>query len=192
MNIDNIHDALNLLDDDIIEEVDKLRNKGKQSRQKEKKTVWLKTVSIAACLCIVVCAYAFGKLGLDGYKMSSREDIVNEGILDEEYVNDSKETGSSEQKKSNEPSVEVEIVSWEETGFTGTVKDSTDTTMYVVGSTVTVKPNGDVNKEAFPVGSQVIVKLLVQEKSEAVMDSNRTECDSNIIYAKSIMPIDTN
>lgn len=186
MNIDNIHDALNLLDDDIIEEVDKLRNKGKQSRQKEKKTVWLKTVSIAACLCIVVCAYAVGKFGLGEDKMSNKE------IADEEYVNESTGNNSSEQKKSNEPSVEVEIVSWEETGFTGKVKDSSDTNIYVVGSTVTVEPNGDVNKEAFPVGSQVIVKLLVQEKSEAVMDNNRIECDSNIIYAKSIMSVDAN
>ncbi len=191
MNIDNIHDAIGLLDDDLIEAVDKLRNNGKQNRQVEKKTVWVKAVSIAACFCIVISAYIVGKLKLHEDKKFD-ERVVTEGITNEGYVSDSQGTESSEQKKSNGPSVEVEIVSWEETGFTGTVKDSNDTAMYVVGSTVTVELKDKINQDAFPTGSRVIVKILTKEKSEAVTDSNRADSESNVIYARSITPVDTN
>ncbi len=56
MKAENISDALAFLDDDIIEETEILRN-----RKKNYKTIWLRYLSAAACLCIALVA-VFGVL----------------------------------------------------------------------------------------------------------------------------------
>lgn len=48
MNVHNLHDALNQIDDELIEEVDKLRTKPKRNKR-----VWQRLLAVAACLCIV-------------------------------------------------------------------------------------------------------------------------------------------
>lgn len=48
MKQDKIHDALNLLDDEMIEEVDRLRNGRKKS-----KYAWVRWLSVAACFCVI-------------------------------------------------------------------------------------------------------------------------------------------
>lgn len=47
MRCDKIHDSLNYLDDDLVESVNALRNRGKPHR-----IHWLRWASLAACLCI--------------------------------------------------------------------------------------------------------------------------------------------
>ena len=63
MKQEQIHDALNLLDDDLIEAVDDLRDKAglnealfkeRSNSQKKQKTPWIKYMSVAACLCVAV------------------------------------------------------------------------------------------------------------------------------------------
>ena len=56
MKAENISDALAFLDDDIIEETDRVR-----SGKKNHKAIWLKFLSAAACLCIALVA-VFGAL----------------------------------------------------------------------------------------------------------------------------------
>ena len=56
MKAENISDALAFLDDDIIEETEIFRN-----RKKNYKTIWLRCLSAAACLCIALVA-VFGAL----------------------------------------------------------------------------------------------------------------------------------
>lgn len=51
MKAENISDALAFLDDDIIEETENIRN-----RNKNYKVIWLRCLSVAACLCIVFVA----------------------------------------------------------------------------------------------------------------------------------------
>ena len=75
-----IHDALNFLDDEMIEEVGKLREKEEQqpmkgngiqpSRRKLKN--WHKWTSLAACLCVLIiaCGLWYG-IGNDGIGNSS-------------------------------------------------------------------------------------------------------------------------
>ena len=48
MNANNLHDALNQLDDKLIEEVDKLRAKPKSRRR-----LWRRGLAAVACLCII-------------------------------------------------------------------------------------------------------------------------------------------
>ena len=47
MNQDNIHDALNMLDDELIHEVSKLRD-----IRKKRKSMSVRLGAIAACLCL--------------------------------------------------------------------------------------------------------------------------------------------
>lgn len=47
MNAEKLSDALNYLDDDILEEAQAFR-----SRRKSKKTVWIRALAAVACLCI--------------------------------------------------------------------------------------------------------------------------------------------
>lgn len=85
MKQEQIHDALNLLDDDLIEAVDVLRdNEGvngnsfrEQSfaKNKEKRNIpWMKYMSLAACLCVVI----FGTFVWQHY----REDFPNDDKCD--------------------------------------------------------------------------------------------------------------
>lgn len=56
MNQDNIHDALNMLDDELIHKVNKLRE-----NSKKRKNMSMRLGAIAACLCLfVVSVYVFG------------------------------------------------------------------------------------------------------------------------------------
>lgn len=56
MNQDNIHDALKLLDDELINEVNKLRD-----IRKKRKSVWIRWGTMAACVCILlVSVYVIG------------------------------------------------------------------------------------------------------------------------------------
>ncbi len=48
MNANNLHDALNQLDDNLIEEVDKLR-----AKPKSRGRLWQRGLAAAACLCII-------------------------------------------------------------------------------------------------------------------------------------------
>lgn len=52
MNIENIHDALNLLDDEMIETVDKLRKEKTQIIKMRRKKKWIRWVSIAKGLLV--------------------------------------------------------------------------------------------------------------------------------------------
>ena len=48
MNANNLHDALNQLDDKLIEEVDKLR-----AKPKSRGRLWRRGLAAVACLCII-------------------------------------------------------------------------------------------------------------------------------------------
>ena len=73
MKPEQIHEALNLLEDDLVEATDALRNKtdlhGKTflkrsfpNNKDKKKRPWIKYMSIAACFCIVIVGvYAWGR-----------------------------------------------------------------------------------------------------------------------------------
>lgn len=63
MKSEKLQEALNLIDDELIEKVDKLR-RGK----KRKNNFWLKTVAVAACFCITVTAVFFAFNGSNTVK----------------------------------------------------------------------------------------------------------------------------
>lgn len=201
MNIDNMHDALNLLDDDLIEGVARLRNEKMQTMQKQRNKMWMSMVSVAACICIVaVSMYAtdgFGlmvrKGGVMGGEQSAGTAFEQEGELT------GNEDGTEELKGATEsPSVLVEIISWGENGFTGTVTGIVDTEKYPVGTTVSIQFHEDIcievsggdkttsqndipDSEDFSVGSVVRVQF----------DKSDLEANEVILYAETITRSET-
>ena len=85
MNIENIHDALNLLDDEMIETVDKLRNEKTQIIKMRTKKTWMRWGTLVACLCLVASIYAINRLGLlqnKGAGSDSSANIISDGTHD--------------------------------------------------------------------------------------------------------------
>ncbi|MGN1157596.1 MAG: hypothetical protein ACI4TK_15575 [Agathobacter sp.] len=110
-----IHDALNHLDDDMIEEVDKLRNSKKQIR----KFPWSRVTAIAASVCLLfIGGYAWENylkpiedemLGeTNGHRpgtSSSRDENLNEGICETEGTQDKNDPVDSVMESEAKPDV---------------------------------------------------------------------------------------
>lgn len=98
MNIENIHDALNLLDDEMIETVDKLRNEKTQIIKMRTKKTWMRWGTIAACLCLVASVYVINRLGLlqnKGAGSDSSVNISSDGTHDGEGLKEFAEKGEN-------------------------------------------------------------------------------------------------
>ena len=85
MNQDNIHDALNLLDDELIEEVSKIRD-----QRKKKKIIWVRWGTLAACFCLILVGVYMAENGV--LKLGGTKDSAS---ADEIYV-ESAESGEAE------------------------------------------------------------------------------------------------
>lgn len=159
MNIDNLHDALNLLDDDLIHEVDVLRSERKQQTIKGSRKWIVRWMSLAAGFVIfLVSAYAVSTLflrGFGGAKKSDSSVMVEEnttikgdsptteedkGALpsqQESTVTDNSSAATGE-SKSEACEIKVEVTELKNEGFVGVIKESADTEMYTVGTELTV------------------------------------------------------
>ena len=159
MNIDNLHDALGLLDDELIEEVEVLRNKEKVQVKRRSKREVLRYASLAAGLLVcVVSVYTVGGFFLNvlsGGKKSDSSTIVGEDsaikgesstieseqdtvppqVSSTENENTSTATGEA---KSEACEIKVEVTELKNEGFVGVIKESADTEKYVVGTELTV------------------------------------------------------
>ena len=84
MKQEQIHDALNLLDDDLIEAVDALRDKAglnsefpeERNCEQNKQKSWMKYMSLAACLCVVI----IGAFVWQRYKVNFLNDDKCDGV----------------------------------------------------------------------------------------------------------------
>ena len=159
MNIDNLHDALGLLDDELIEEVESLRSARTVQAHRRSKRGVLRYVSLAASVLLcVVSVYVVGGFLLNvlsGGKKSDSSAIVgeNETIKGEsatiesdqdsmppqdsntENENTSVATGEA---KSEAHEIIVEVTELVNVGFVGVIKESADTEIYTVGKELTV------------------------------------------------------
>ena len=159
MNIDNLHDAFNLLDDDLIQEVDTLRNERKQHNKKSSRKWTVRWTSLAAGFVIfVVSAYAVSVLflrGFGGAKKSDSSVMVEENTTikgDSPTTEENKEALPSQQEstvtdnssaatgesKSEACEIKVEVTALKNEGFIGVIKESADTETYTVGTELTV------------------------------------------------------
>ena len=146
MREDLIHDALNLLDDDLIGEVEYLRSR-KKSRTKQ----WISWAAMAACMCIVIGSILSGRLPIGIGQNSESADMGNmsNSACGNEEAAESElpiqaEGLINEEKAENEsmrevPAFLVEIEEWRGEGFFGTIVGIVDTEIYPVGTPVFVE-----------------------------------------------------
>ena len=159
MNIDNLHDALNLLDDDLIEEVEVLRSERKMQVQRRSKKWIVRWMSLAAGFVIfLVSAYAVSTLfmrGFGGAKKSDSSVMIEENTTikgesptneedkealppqEESTVTDNSSAATGE-SKSEAREIKVEVTELKNEGFVGVIKESADTETYTVGTELTV------------------------------------------------------
>lgn len=200
MNIDNLHDAFNLLDDDLIQEVDTLRNERKQHNKKSSRKWTVRWTSLAAGFVIfVVSAYAVSVLFLRGFGGAKKSD--SSVMVEENTVTDNSSAATGE-SKSEACEIKVEVTELKNEGFVGVIKESADTEKYVVGTELTVVlmedkwlVEGDAidvqykdyetDDVAFPVGSVVIVRFMPQENTRS-NDGTDTANTEIILYADEI------
>ena len=115
MNQDNIHDALNMLDDELINEVSKLRD-----IRKKRKSMSVRLGAIAACLCLfMVSVYVFGsgqlKLGGANKGSAKEEDISLESSEGTEVLEDTDKSsvGTSAENQSSKGETVEDEKTWE-------------------------------------------------------------------------------
>lgn len=186
MNIDNLHDALGLLDDDLIEEVDALRSERKQYNKSCSTKRVIRWTALAACLSVFlisICAVSIlWRNGFGGQKksMSSDEAVKGKVVKENETMSEDIDDSSIKQESAitentsevtdasvstaEVPSVLVEIKAWHEDGFVGTIAGIVDTEKYAIGTEVTVK----FSEEVYDGESSVTG---VQYKEENTLDS---------------------
>lgn len=184
MNIDNLHDALGLLDDELIEEVEALRNKGKVQAHSRSKRGVLRYVSLAASVLLcVVSVYVVGGFLLNvltGGKKSDSSAIVGEDLAikgesstiesdqdtappqdsSTESENTSAATGEA---KSEAHEIIVEVTELLNAGFVGVIKKSADTETYTEGTQLTVLM---IEKDSVGGNSTIDVQHLTDELSD--------------------------
>lgn len=184
MNIDNLHDALGLLDDELIEEVEALRNERKLQAHRRSKRGVLRYVSLAASVLLcVVSVYVVGGFLLNvltGGKKSDSSAIVGEDLAikgesstiesdqdtappqdsSTESENTSAATGEA---KSEAHEIIVEVTELLNAGFVGVIKKSADTETYTEGTQLTVLM---IEKDSVGGNSTIDVQHLTDELSD--------------------------
>lgn len=162
---DKIHDALNLLDDDLISEVEWLR-----SRKKKRNLAWIPTVAAVACMGIFMLQH-FDMLFEFASDTSGEESMI---------VDDQISSGTDTEGIIETPSILVQIQSWETSGFTGIVVGHVDTDVLPIGTEVYVElakcdVNNDnmthsITQESKPLeGSVVRVQFYAKEEGEKII-----------------------
>lgn len=170
MKQERIHDALNLLDDDLIEAVDTLR-----ASKRKRKLPWVRWVSLAACLCLLV--------GVASFFPFRAEDTASDGIFfanssaeqEAEMPNVIADNSAAAGTVTGDPLISVRIDSRQEDGFLGTV---TASGIWEVGTVVKVMvEEAQISKAEFPVGTVARVQFSRSEQTDGLC----------IVYAKEIL-----
>ena len=210
MNSEKFHDALNYLDDDMIEAAEKLRTKGKTN------TIRLRIVSVAAgCFIALLSVIAFCKTQ-DFYKpetvnpeydlsfgivvpegtVLSGDNIIASSVSGHETADEcsSVEYGVGESVMESEeikerPSVLVKINGWQENGFKATVYEILDTEIFPVGTELTVVFLENISISIFDNGVSRYYKrppTPLDFPSETVVRVTFDGYDDDTVYAEEI------
>ena len=179
MKPEQIHDALNFLDDRLIEETEELRRKKHPSP-------WKKWTALAACLCLV----AAGTIAV--FAMRGTSQMKSDGIpVDhmegyEETLPETAEKIDEEAAPECAEELQVRILSWKKDGFLGEVISGKENGLKP-GTKIEVRLTHSGNlPEKFPEGSLVIPGLIEPE-------TNRPEAEAEklpVLYAENLLPCD--
>lgn len=183
MNIDNLHDALGLLDDEFIEEVETLRSRQKNAANHHRMRRVLRYVPIAACLLIcIISIYAVGGSFiniLSGSKKSDSNETAKEEFSDTVGGNTAEESDQDGMPSQNSGvkdessdtaagesttgarELKLEVTKVTEESIIGIVKESDNVEEYSVGMVLKVMlPTYQVEEESG------IVELKHKDNSE--------------------------
>ncbi len=165
MKSEQLHDALNLLDNDLIEAVDVHR-----TGYRKHGLTWVRTALLAACLCVVAASvWLLPKMAENTVKDSACSDFesdIHAPEAPEEAVNEGVADGSMGVQQC----VMVRIDSLYDGGFVGTVSEEGN---IKAGERIQVVVN---EKETLCIGDTVTVQFSRIEKSD----------DLTVIYADKI------
>lgn len=117
MNQDNIHDALNLLDDELIEEVSKIRD-----QRKKKKIIWVRWGTLAACFCLILVGVYMAENGV--IKLGGAKNSVS---ADEIYVESAESASADSEATDGEGTDDVETEIEAESDYAGGNNNETST-----------------------------------------------------------------
>ena len=201
MNVNDLHDAINQIDDDMLQSVDNLRNKPEADKSTHRKSTWIYVLPLIACLFIIV------SISIKLFKGTEAE-VIDEGLEIHGTISSDKDSTIADTTKpsdfipsdiipSEAPSVIVEIMRWEHNGFTGRVTDIVDTNIFDIGTMLTVRFSSTVylaikngnetkyeqaipNANMYPIGTSLCVQFV---------SSNTSDFDNKIIYATIISKI---
>ncbi len=167
MNLEDLHDALNLLDDDMVEAVERMRSR-------RRKYSWIRILSAAACLCIgVMGIYAAGRLlftagsSLDGaceYVGSNDQELqlgIPEDGVETEAVNGAGITEAL-------ATVQLEIITLESDGFTGKVTEAENEAGFAPGEILTVILSEELDADiigSLQAGDWVVVRYSIDQEA---------------------------
>lgn len=171
MSLDDMHDALNLLDDDMVEAVDALRY-----NRKKRKVHWARWISLAACLCIgVISLYGAGRLFAtqnDGATecVGAGKETENEMFYGDQEDGNAGETviyGAGIDITSSSVLLEVQEVKTH--GFTGRVTESGETDDFAQGDVLSVAFGEEIDAESqekLQAGDRVLVSYSLKASGE--------------------------
>ena len=184
MNVNDLHNAINQIDDDMLESVDALRS-NRNHYNNSHKPAWIYVLPMVACLFIIVSIAAVLPDLFDEHNVNHSDNsiIIQESINTSDNTNQHESTSSSDLIVSECPSVIVEITQWDNGSFTGKVTELVDTDIFTIGTSVTVIFASDVcvayeygdetkyeqiipNEALYPVGSTLQVQFSVPDSSD--------------------------
>lgn len=196
MNPEDLQDALQYVDEDMLHAVEQLRGRNARHRHR-----WRQWAAVAACVCIAVLTAvaathwpsdgltadtAPNNSWIDGGSLSEEDEDIR---IDDENPEDIEEVSWAL----------IRIDAWQTDGFRGRVTDATGADRLAVGTDVevrletatptthsTLKGNGNDQNDtpAFPAGSVVRVWFAVQE----VETEKGNTVTRHILYATDITP----
>ena len=198
MTAEKLSEALSFLDDDIIEETEALRSRKDRT---DYKIIWLRCLSVAACLCIALVAVFAGAGEVD---LPLRGNGISTNPSEEfKFGSSSADTGTTGilTSLSVDEVAYLEITEWKENCFYATAiegkndafDDGAKVKVKFNPEWVWVRQNADLgwyeykNKipsaEEFPVGSKVFVvfgdrrNTFLNSKADEVITAFVIECD---------------
>lgn len=196
MNPEDLQDALQYVDEDMLQAVEALRGRKAQHRHR-----WRQWAAVAACVCIaVITAVAANHWPSDGLTADTAPNNawMDSGSLSEEDEDIRIDDENPEDNGETSWAL-IQIDEWQTDGFRGRVTDATSADHLAVGEAVevrlktitpttgiTLKGNENDQNETpvFPTGSVVRVWFAVQE----VETEKGNTVTRHILYATDITP----
>lgn len=139
MNSEMLHDALNMIDDDMLDEVYNLRCRKKKYR------FITNIISAAACVCLILICVSLPHLfNSTDYVGDTLSDSASQNTYGTYADGADYDTFGDIGAAKEYPTLIVEIEKWQDNGFTAKIYKTVDYENLEIGENIEVKFNGDI------------------------------------------------